>query len=113
MKKIEAIIRSSKLDEVKHALADIGIHGITVTDVKGFGRQNGHPERYRGIEYAAVDLVSKTKIEIIVPDDKWPQAIETIQVSARSGRIGDGKIFVFPCEDVIRIRTGEISVAAL
>jgi nitrogen regulatory protein PII len=112
MKKIEAIIRPSKLDAVKHALADIGIHGITVTDVKGFGRQDGHPEWYRGIEYA-IDLVSKTKIEIIVPDDKWSQVVEAIQASARSGHIGDGKILVFPCEDVIRIRTGEISAAAL
>ena len=112
MKKIEAIIRPSKLDEVKQALADIGIHGITVTDLKGFGQRDGNPEWYRGIEYG-VDLVSKTKIEIIVLDDKWPQVVETIQASARSGRIGDGKIFVLPCEDAIRTRTGEISVAAL
>ena len=110
MKKIEAIIRPSHLDAVKHALEDIGIHGITVTDVKG--RQGGHSEWYRGIEYA-IDLVSKTKIEVIVPDDKWSRVVETIQTSTRSGHIGDGNIFAFPCEDVIRIRTGEISVAAL
>jgi nitrogen regulatory protein PII len=112
MKKIEAIIKPSMLDEVKHALADIGIHGITATDVNRVGRNEGRPEWYRGIEYA-VDLVSKTKIEIIVSDEKWPQVVETIRASATSGRDGDGRILVSPCEDVIRIRTGEISVAAL
>ncbi len=106
MKKIEAIIKPFKLDEVKESLNEIGIHGITVTEVKGFGRQKGHTELYRGAEYV-VDFLPKIKIEIIVKDSLVEKVIETIQESAKTGRIGDGKIFVTPVEEVIRIRTGE------
>lgn len=106
MKKIEAIIKPFKLDEVKESLNEIGIHGITVTEVKGFGRQKGHTELYRGAEYV-VDFLPKIKIEIIVKDSMVDKVIETIQESAKTGRIGDGKIFVTPVEEVIRIRTGE------
>ncbi len=106
MKKIEAIIKPFKLDEVKESLNEIGIHGITVTEVKGFGRQKGHTELYRGAEYV-VDFLPKIKIEIIVKDTLVEKVIETIQESAKTGRIGDGKIFVTPVEEVIRIRTGE------
>jgi nitrogen regulatory protein P-II 1 len=106
MKKIEAIIKPFKLDEVKESLNEIGIHGITVTEVKGFGRQKGHTELYRGAEYV-VDFLPKIKIEIIVKDSMVEKVIETIQESAKTGRIGDGKIFVTPVEEVIRIRTGE------
>jgi nitrogen regulatory protein P-II 1 len=112
MKKIEAIIKPFKLDEVKNALAEIGIQGITVSEVKGFGRQKGHTELYRGAEYT-IDFLPKVKIEIVVPDEKCSQVVETIQGSAKTGRIGDGKIFILPCEEVIRIRTGERGAAAI
>jgi nitrogen regulatory protein P-II 1 len=106
MKKIEAIIKPFKLDEVKNALIKIGVQGMTVTEVKGFGRQKGHTESYRGTEYA-IDFLPKSKIEIIITDDLANQAIETIERAAKTGKIGDGKIFLFPVEEVIRIRTGE------
>jgi len=106
MKKIEAIIKPFKLDEVKESLNDIGIQGITVSEVKGFGRQKGHTELYRGAEYV-VDFLPKIKLEIIVPDDLVAQVVETVEKSARTGRIGDGKIFVLDVEETIRIRTGE------
>ena len=106
MKKIEAIIKPFKLDEVKEALAKIGIEGMTVTEVKGFGRQKGHTELYRGAEYV-VDFLPKNKLEVIVDDGRVPQVIEAIRNAAHTGRIGDGKIFVLPVEDVLRIRTGE------
>jgi nitrogen regulatory protein P-II 1 len=112
MKKIEAIIKPFKLDEVKNALAEVGIQGITVSEVKGFGRQKGHTELYRGAEYT-IDFLPKVKVEIVVPDEKCSQVVETIQTSAKTGRIGDGKIFILPCEDVIRIRTGERGAAAI
>ena len=106
MKKIEAIIKPFKLDEVKESLNDVGIQGITVSEVKGFGRQKGHTELYRGAEYV-VDFLPKIKLEIIVPDDLVAQVVETVEKSARTGRIGDGKIFVTNVEEVVRIRTGE------
>jgi nitrogen regulatory protein P-II 1 len=112
MKKIEAIIKPFKLDEVKNALAEVGIQGITVSEVKGFGRQKGHTELYRGAEYT-IDFLPKVKVEIVVPDEKCSQVVETIQASAKTGRIGDGKIFILPCEEVIRIRTGERGAAAI
>jgi len=112
MKKIEAIIKPFKLDEVKNALAEIGIQGITVSEVKGFGRQKGHTELYRGAEYT-IDFLPKVKVEIVVPAEQCGQVVETIQASAKTGRIGDGKIFILPCEDVIRIRTGERGAAAI
>ncbi|ULJ59349.1 P-II family nitrogen regulator [Wielerella bovis] len=112
MKKIEAIIKPFKLDDVREALTDIGITGMTVTEVKGFGRQKGHTEVYRGAEYA-VDFLPKVKIEVVLPDDLVERAIEIIQETARSGKIGDGKIFVYPVEEVIRIRTGETGEIAL
>ncbi|ULJ61569.1 P-II family nitrogen regulator [Wielerella bovis] len=112
MKKIEAIIKPFKLDDVREALTDIGITGMTVTEVKGFGRQKGHTEVYRGAEYA-VDFLPKVKIEVVLPDDLVERAIEIIQEAARSGKIGDGKIFVYPVEEVIRIRTGETGEIAL
>jgi nitrogen regulatory protein P-II 1 len=106
MKKIEAIIKPFKLDEVKEALQEIGLKGMTVTEVKGFGRQKGHTELYRGAEYV-VDFLPKVKIEIVVEDGIVERAVEVIQASARTDRIGDGKIFVIPVEDAIRIRTAE------
>nr|ADK11048.1 GlnB [Nitrospirillum amazonense Y2] len=106
MKKIEAIIKPFKLDEVKEALHEVGIKGITVTEAKGFGRQKGHTELYRGAEYV-VDFLPKVKIEIVMDDQLVDRAIEAIQQAAHTGRIGDGKILVTPVEDVIRIRTGE------
>lgn len=106
MKKIEAIIKPFKLDEVKDALTKIGIQGMTVSEVKGFGRQKGHAEFYRGAEYK-VDFIPKSKVELIVPDELVSQAIETIQRIAKTGKIGDGKIFLSPVDEVIRIRTGE------
>ena len=106
MKKIEAIIKPFKLDEVKEALGEVGIQGMTVTEVKGFGRQKGHTELYRGAEYV-VDFLPKVKIEIVIPDDLLDQAIEVIKSSAYTGKIGDGKIFVMDVENAIRIRTGE------
>lgn len=106
MKKIEAIIKPFKLDDVKDALTDIGITGMTVTDVKGYGRQKGHKEIYRGAEYE-VDFIPKTKIGIIVDAEKVEEVIEAIVKGAKTGKIGDGKIFVLPVEQVIRVRTGE------
>ena len=106
MKKIEAIIKPFKLDEVKEALHEVGVSGITVTEAKGFGRQKGHTELYRGAEYV-VDFLPKVKIEVIVMDDMVEKTIEAIVGAAQTGRIGDGKIFVLPVDDVIRIRTGE------
>ena len=106
MKKIEAIIKTLKLDEVKEALHEIGLQGITVLEAKGFGRQKGHTELYRGAEYV-VDFLPKVKIEIVMDDNMLDRAIEAIQKAAHTGRIGDGKIFVYTVEDAIRIRTGE------
>ncbi|HEY8353229.1 MAG TPA: P-II family nitrogen regulator [Sphingomonadales bacterium] len=106
MKKIEAIIKPFKLDEVKEALHEVGLSGITVTEAKGFGRQKGHTELYRGAEYV-VDFLPKVKIEIVLPDRLLDRAVEAIQQAARTGRIGDGKIFVSTVDEVIRIRTGE------
>lgn len=106
MKKIEAIIKPFKLDDVKDALHEIGLQGMTVTDVRGFGRQKGHTELYRGAEYV-VDFLPKVKIEIVTTDALAPRAIEAIAQAAHSGRIGDGKIFVYDVENAIRIRTGE------
>ena len=112
MKKIEAIIKPFKLDEVKEALQEIGVQGITVTEAKGFGRQKGHTELYRGAEYV-VDFLPKVKVEIVVGDDQVEPAVESIQKAARTGRIGDGKIFVLNIEEAIRIRTGESGTDAL
>jgi nitrogen regulatory protein P-II 1 len=106
MKKIEAIIKPFKLDEVKDALHEVGVKGLTVTEAKGFGRQRGHTELYRGAEYV-VDFLPKVKIEVVLEDDQVDRAVEAIMQAARTGRIGDGKIFVNPVEEVIRIRTGE------
>ena len=106
MKKIEAIVKPFKLDDVKEALNEIGIQGMTISEVKGYGRQKGHKEIYRGAEYV-VDFIPKVKIEIIVDSDRAEKVIETIQKSANTGKIGDGKIFVFSIEEVIRVRTGE------
>ncbi|MBS1143802.1 MAG: nitrogen regulatory protein [Proteobacteria bacterium] len=112
MKKIEAVIKPFKLDEVREALSEIGIAGLTVTEVKGFGRQKGHTELYRGAEYV-VDFLPKIKIEIVVNSDNVEPAIEAIIKAARTGKIGDGKIFVTPVEQVVRIRTGETNEAAI
>jgi nitrogen regulatory protein P-II 1 len=112
MKKVEAIIKPFKLDEVKEALSSIGVQGLTVSEVKGFGRQKGHTELYRGAEYV-VDFLPKVKLEIIVSDELCSQVVETIERAARTGRIGDGKIFVMPMEEVVRIRTGERGQNAL
>jgi len=106
MKKIEAIIKPFKLDEVRDRLSEIGIQGMTVTEVKGFGRQKGHTELYRGAEYV-VDFLPKIKLEIVAPEQMAELIVETIVSSAKTGRIGDGKIFVLPIEDAVRIRTGE------
>ena len=106
MKLVEAIIKPFKLDEVKDALNAIGIEGITVSEVKGFGRQKGHTELYRGAEYV-VDFIPKIKMEIVVTDDLVAKVVETIETTAKTGRIGDGKIFVIPLEEAVRIRTGE------
>ncbi|MCG6894146.1 MAG: P-II family nitrogen regulator [Desulfobacteraceae bacterium] len=106
MKKIEAIIKPFKLEDVKDALNEIGIQGMTVSDVKGYGRQKGHKEIYRGAEYV-VDFIPKLKIEIVVPAEQVKQAIEKIREAANTGKIGDGKIFVLPVEEAIRVRTGE------
>ena len=112
MKKIEAIFKPFKLDEVREALSEVGITGLTVTEVKGFGRQRGHTELYRGAEYV-VDFLPKVKVEAAVKTELLEQAIEAIEKSANTGKIGDGKIFVFDLEKVIRIRTGETDAAAL
>ena len=106
MKKVEAIIKPFKLDEVKEALHEVGVQGLTVTEVKGFGRQKGHTELYRGAEYV-VDFLPKLKLEIVVADDMLDKVVAAIVESANTGRIGDGKIFVLPLEEAIRIRTGE------
>src|SRR6188474_1320448 len=112
MKKVEAIIKPFKLDEVKEALQDVGIQGLTVAEVKGFGRQKGHTELYRGAEYV-VDFLPKVKVEAAIKSDLLDQVIEAIEKAANTGKIGDGKIFVFELEKVIRIRTGETDAAAL
>lgn len=112
MKKVEAIIKPFKLDEVKEALNEIGIQGITVSEVKGFGRQKGHTELYRGAEYV-VDFIPKIKMEIIVSDDIASKVVESIEQAAKTGRIGDGKIFVTSVDEVVRIRTGERGEDAL
>lgn len=112
MKKIEAIIKPFKLDEVKEALQEVGIQGITVTEAKGFGRQKGHTELYRGAEYV-VDFLPKVKIEVVVPTERLEAAIDAIQTAARTGRIGDGKIFVLDIQEAIRIRTGETGKDAI
>ncbi len=112
MKKIEAVIKPFKLDEVREALSEIGVSGLTVTEVKGFGRQKGHTELYRGAEYV-VDFLPKVKIEIVVPDNAVESAIESIIKAAHTGKIGDGKIFVTNVEQVVRIRTGETGEEAV
>ncbi len=112
MKKVEAIIKPFKLDEVKEALHEIGIQGITVTEAKGFGRQKGHTELYRGAEYV-VDFLPKVKVEIVMEDGQVARAVESIQSAAHTGRIGDGKIFVTTVDEIIRIRTGETGSDAI
>ena len=112
MKKIEAIIKPFKLDEVKEALQEIGLQGITVIEAKGFGRQKGHTELYRGAEYV-VDFLPKVKIEVVLDDNMLEKAVEAIQTSAKTGRIGDGKIFISTIEEAIRIRTGETGTEAV
>ena len=112
MKQITAIIKPFKLDEVREALAEAGVSGLTVTEVKGFGRQKGHTELYRGAEYV-VDFLPKIRVDVVLPDDRVENAIEAILKAARTGKIGDGKIFVTPVEQAIRIRTGESDDAAL
>ncbi|MCK0508398.1 MULTISPECIES: P-II family nitrogen regulator [Aromatoleum] len=112
MKKIEAVIKPFKLDEVREALSEVGIAGLTVSEVKGFGRQKGHTELYRGAEYV-VDFLPKIKVEIVIGDDLVDQAVEAIIKAARTGKIGDGKIFVTAVEQVVRIRTGETDEAAI
>jgi nitrogen regulatory protein PII len=112
MKKIEAIIKPFKLDEVKDGLSGLGVKGLTVTEVKGFGRQRGHKEVYRGAEYQ-VDFVSKTKIEVVMESSLVAEAVKIIKEKARTGQIGDGKIFIIPVEEVVRIRTGETGKEAI
>ncbi len=112
MKKVEAVIKPFKLDDVKDALHDVGVSDITVTEVKGFGRQKGHTELYRGAEYV-VDFLPKVKVEAVVEDDQVERVVEAIEAAARTGRIGDGKIFVIPVEQAIRIRTGDRGVDAI
>jgi len=112
MKKIEAIFKPFKLDEVRESLSEIGVSGLTVTEVKGFGRQKGHTELYRGAEYV-VDFLPKVKVEVVVPDKLLDQAIDAIVKAARTGKIGDGKIFVTKVDQVLRIRTGETDEAAI
>lgn len=112
MKKVEAIIKPFKLDDVKEALHEVGVSGITVTEAKGFGRQKGHTELYRGAEYV-VDFLPKVKLEIVVADEIVDRVVEAISGAAQTGRIGDGKIFVIPVEKAVRIRTGELDEAAI
>jgi nitrogen regulatory protein P-II 1 len=112
MKKVEAIIKPFKLDEIKEALQDVGLQGITVVEAKGFGRQKGHTELYRGAEYV-VDFLPKVKIELVIEDQQLDAAVEAIQKAAHTGRIGDGKIFISTIEDAIRIRTGERGAEAI
>ncbi|WP_022849891.1 P-II family nitrogen regulator [Limisalsivibrio acetivorans] len=112
MKKIEAIIKPFKLDDVKEKLTEVGIRGITISEVKGFGRQKGHTELYRGAEYV-IDFIPKIKIEVVLPDEMVSQAVDIIMETAKTGRIGDGKIFIMPIDEIIRIRTGETGEEAL
>jgi nitrogen regulatory protein PII len=112
MKKIEAIIKPFKMEDVKEALAEIGIEGMTVSEVKGFGRQKGHTEIYRGSEYT-VDFLPKVKFEIVVADDRVQRAVDAIVQSAKTGKIGDGKVFILPIEDALRIRTAERGESAI
>ncbi len=112
MKKVEAVIKPFKLDDVKESLNEIGIHGMTITEVKGYGRQKGHKEIYRGAEYV-VDFVPKIKIEIIVDKNRTDEVVDAICQSANTGKIGDGKIFIMPVEQVVRVRTGETGLEAL
>jgi nitrogen regulatory protein P-II 1 len=112
MKKIEAVIKPFKLDDVKDALGKLGIQGMTIQEVKGFGRQRGHTELYRGAEYV-VDFLPKVKIDVLVDDDKVEAVVATMQEAAHTGRIGDGKVFITPVEEAVRIRTGERGAAAL
>ena len=112
MKKIEAIIRHFKLEEVKNALSEKGIHGMTLTEVRGFGRQKGHTETYRGSEYK-IDFIPKVKIEVVVPEEMVDHVIDAVAKTAKTGKFGDGKIFVVPVEEVIRIRTGERNEQAI
>ncbi len=112
MKKVEAVIKPFKLDDVREALSEIGISGMTATEVKGFGRQKGHTELYRGAEYV-VDFLPKVKVEVVIPDDQVERCVEAIAAAARTGKIGDGKIFVTTVERAVRIRTGEEDLAAI
>ena len=112
MKKVEAVIKPFKLEEVKKALSDIGIYGMTITEVKGFGRQKGHKEHYRGAEYT-VEFVPKIKLEIALADEEEEKVVATIMAAAKTGSIGDGKVFISPLSDAVRIRTGESGEAAL
>jgi nitrogen regulatory protein P-II 1 len=112
MKKVEAIIKPFKLDDVKDALNEVGVHGMTAVEVKGYGRQRGHTELYKGAEYV-VDFLPKVKLEVVVDDDMVARVVEAIERAARSGKIGDGKIFVIPVDEVVRIRTGERGSDAL
>ncbi|BBD76909.1 P-II family nitrogen regulator [Hydrogenophilus thermoluteolus] len=112
MKKVEAVIKPFKLDEVREALSEVGVNGLTVTEVKGFGRQKGHTELYRGAEYV-VDFLPKVKVEVVVPDEMVEAVVDAIVKAARTGKIGDGKVFVSPVEQVIRIRTGELNESAI
>lgn len=112
MKKVEAVIKPFKLEEVKKALSDIGIYGMTITEVKGFGRQKGHKEQYRGAEYT-IEFVPKIKVEIALSDEDEEKVVATIMAAAKTGSIGDGKIFITPLSDAVRIRTGESGEAAL
>ena len=112
MKKIEAIIRPFRIDDIREALGEIGVRGMTITEVKGYGRQKGHTELYRGSEYQ-IDFLPKIKIEVIVSDKMVDKVVDTILKAAKTGQVGDGKIFVYPVEDVIRVRTGESGEDAL
>ena len=112
MKKIEAVVRHFKLEDVKSAITEAGVHGMTVTEVRGFGRQKGHKETYRGAEYI-VDFMPKVKIEIVVGDDELDKVVDAVVNSARTGQVGDGKIFVSNVEKIIRIRTGELDESAI
>jgi len=112
MKKVEAVIKPFKLDEVREALSEVGVNGLTVTEVKGFGRQKGHTELYRGAEYV-VDFLPKVKVEVVVPDEMVEAVVDAIVKAARTGKIGDGKVFVSPVEQVLRIRTGELNESAI
>ncbi|HTX99436.1 MAG TPA: P-II family nitrogen regulator [Bacteroidota bacterium] len=112
MKKIEAIIRPFRIDDVREALAEIGVKGMTLTEVKGYGRQKGHTELYRGSEYQ-IDFLPKLKLEVVVPDAQVDKVVETVVKAAKTGQVGDGKIFIYPVEDAVRVRTGESGEEAL